>query len=69
MATSPADEARIKELFKQALVELFEERRELLYDLFAEIIEDLALVRAIEEGEATETVTRAEVFRILGGAA
>jgi hypothetical protein len=55
-------------LFKEAVLELFQERRDLLYDLFAEVIEDLALANAIKEGESTETVSRAEVFRILEGA-
>jgi len=63
------DEERIKELFKQAVLELFQERQDLLYDLFAEVIEDFALANAIREGESTETVSRAEVFQILEGAA
>jgi len=33
--------------------------------LVAEIIEDFALLRAIREGEDTETVRREEVFRVL----
>ena len=63
------DEVRIKELFKEAMLELFQERRDLLHDLFIEIIEDMALIDAIKEGEATETVSREEVFEILEGAA
>ena len=59
----------IKELFKQAFLELLEERRDMLYDLFAEVIEDLALANAIREGEPTETVSKAEVMQILEGAA
>jgi spore coat polysaccharide biosynthesis protein SpsF (cytidylyltransferase family) len=68
MSSVTLDERRIKDLFKQAVLELFQERRDLLYDLFAEVIEDLALANAIKEGESTETVSRAEVFRILEGA-
>ena len=63
------DEERVKELFKQAVLELFQERKDLLYDLFAEVIEDFALADAIREGESTETASRAEVFQILEGAA
>ena len=63
------DEERVKELFKQAVLELFQERKDLLYDLFAEVVEDFALANAIREGEATETIGRAEVFQILEGAA
>lgn len=68
MSYTSLDEAQVKELFKQAILELFEERRDLLYDLFAEVIEDFALANAIKEGESTESVSRAEVFQILEGA-
>jgi hypothetical protein len=68
MLSVTLDERQIKDLFKQAVLELFQERRDLLYDLLAEVIEDLALANAIKEGESTETVSRAKVFRILEGA-
>ena len=42
--------------------------RDLLYDLFAKVIEDFALVNAIKEGESTESIGRAEVFQVLEGA-
>lgn len=61
------DEGRIKELMKQAMLELLKERRDLIYDVFAEVIEDLALGNAIKEGESTESVTREEVFQTLEG--
>lgn len=67
MTTISIDENRIKELFKQAMVELFEERKDLFYDLFAEVIEESALVNAIREGEATDYVNKEEVFQILEG--
>jgi spore coat polysaccharide biosynthesis protein SpsF (cytidylyltransferase family) len=69
MAPISLDEARVKELFKQAILELFQERRDLLYDLFVDVLEDLALVNAIKEGESGETVSRAETMRILESAA
>jgi len=68
MSSVTLDEKQIKDLFKQAVLELFQERRDLLYDLFAEVIEDFALANEIKEGESTETVSRAEVLRILEGA-
>jgi hypothetical protein len=54
------DEERVKELLKQAMAELLEERRDYFYDLFAEVMEDAALANAIGEGERTEAVDRAE---------
>jgi len=68
MAYTTLDETQIKELFKQAFVELLQERKDLLHELVAEIIEDLALLEAIREGEETEPVLREEVFRVLEGA-
>ena len=59
------EEERIKELFKQAMLELFQERKDVFYDLFAEVLEDMALVNAIREGESTETVSREAVFQVL----
>ncbi len=61
------DEGRIKELIKQAMLEVLKERRDLIYDVFAEVIEDLVLSNAIKEGESTESVTREEVFQALEG--
>jgi len=63
------DEGRLKEILKMALIEAFEERKNLFYELITEAMEDIALVRAIKEGEATESVSRAEVFSILEGKA
>ncbi|MFN6460935.1 MAG: type II toxin-antitoxin system Phd/YefM family antitoxin [Nostoc sp. DedVER02] len=54
-----------KELLKRAIVEVLQEQKEVLYDLLAEIMEDIALERAIKEGENTETVSREAIFKIL----
>lgn len=59
------DEGRIKEILKQALLEVLEERRDLLYDVLAEAMEDFALAKAVQEGESTDSVTREEVFETL----
>jgi len=60
-----ADKNQLKEMFKQAFTELLQEQRDLLYDVFAEVLEDIAMVNAIKEGEATALVPRKEVFEIL----
>ncbi len=66
MAT-PVDERRLKELLKAAIVEVLEERRDLLRDIVDEAIEDAALARAIEEAESTASIGRDEVFNLLEG--
>ena len=65
MSTIVLEEARVKALFKQALVELLEERRDLFQSVFTEALEDIGLARAMREGEASETVSRDEIFSIL----
>ena len=67
MNITSLDENQLKELFKQAMTELFEERRDIFYDLFVEVIEDAGLVNAIREGDSGETVSRETIFRILEG--
>jgi len=62
MADVSLEEPRLKELFKEAVLEALQERKDLLYDVFAEVIEDLALAKAIKEGELTKSVTREEVL-------
>ncbi len=69
MEQAVIDESRLKEILKKALIEVLEERKNLFYELITEVLEDIALVRAIKEGETTESVSRAEVFSILEGKA
>ena len=63
------DEGKLKELLKEALIEAIEEKRNIFYDLIVDALEDTAMVRAIQEGEHTETVSKKEVFKILEGQA
>ncbi|MBD2595792.1 hypothetical protein H6G74_15850 [Nostoc spongiaeforme FACHB-130] len=60
------DEDKIKQIFKIALTEVIQEQKEVFSDLLAEIIEDIALEKAIKEGENTELVSREAIFKILG---
>lgn len=68
MASTILEEKEIKALFKQAMVELLEERRDLFSDVLLEALEEIALVNAIQEGEESESVSRKEIFEILEGA-
>jgi hypothetical protein len=68
MSYISVDEDRIKEIFKQAIIEVLQDRKELIYNLFTEVLEDFALVNAIKEGESTKSVSREDVFKILEGA-
>ena len=61
------DDERIKELFKQAIIETIEERKDIVHELLMEVMNDLAMIRAIEEGENSGNVGREEIFDILDG--
>ena len=63
------DEGRLKQVFKEALVEMLEEKQNLFHDIVVEAMEDIALSRAIQKGQKTETATKKEVFNILEGRA
>lgn len=65
MEQAVIEESRLKEIMKNALIEVFEERKSLFYDLITEALEDIALINAIKEGENSESVSRVEVFSIL----
>ena len=60
-----ASEAKLKELVKAAVIEVFEERRDLVRDAIAEAVEDLGMIRAIREGSRSRPISRNHVFRIL----
>ncbi|MEW6182688.1 MAG: hypothetical protein AB1500_05855 [Bacillota bacterium] len=61
------DESKLKELMKQALVEVLEDRREVIYEILSEAIEDIALAHAIKDEEATESVDKQKILDILQG--
>ena len=63
----PMDEERFKALLKTAMVEVLEEKRELVQEILEDVIEDIALARAIDEGAASRTVDPTEVYKILKG--
>jgi len=65
----PINQDQLKDLIKAAVTEALEEHRDLLHKVVEEALEDVALVRAIEEGENTELIERKEVFKLLEGEA
>ena len=65
MSEITLNQEQLKEIFKNAIVELLSENREEVSDFLSEIIEDIAMERAIAEGEDTELVSRDSIFQIL----
>ncbi len=65
MATVFEDDIRLKEVFKSAIIEVLQERRELVQEILEGVLEDVALSKAIEEGERTPLVDREQIFELL----
>lgn len=60
------DEKRLKKLLKDALIEVLEERKEILSEILVEAMEDIGLIHAIREGESTKPVSKEEILKIMG---
>ncbi len=60
---------KLKQVLKEALAETLQEQRELLHDVFAEVLEDFALAEAMREGQKTKPARRDEVNGVLRGRA
>lgn len=52
----------LKSIVKEVLHELLLQERETLTDVIYEVIEDIALAKAIEEGLDDENISREEIF-------
>ncbi len=55
----------LKDLLKEAIIELLSERKEEFIDLFSEVLEDFLMAEAIKKGLKTKNVTKEEVIKIL----
>jgi dsDNA-binding SOS-regulon protein len=56
---------QLKEILKNAIIELIRDNRKEVSEFLAEIIEDVAMEQAIAEGETTELVSRESIFQLL----
>ncbi|HON92611.1 MAG TPA: hypothetical protein PK373_06420 [Sedimentisphaerales bacterium] len=65
MSSITIDSNELKALLKQALIELLEEKNGILIDALTEAIEEIGLVKAIREGQASPIVDEARVFEAL----
>ncbi len=65
MTTTELRSPAFKQLLKEALSETLREQRDLLHEVFAEVIEDMALAEAIRQGRETEPVSRDSILRVL----
>ena len=66
MAMISLDEEQFKNLLKETLVELFEERQDLFSAIVAEAMEDIGLANAIRTGRKNDFVDKERIDAILG---
>jgi hypothetical protein len=66
MSETTLNTSQLKDLIKAAIVEILQEQQEVFTDIIVEAMEDIALAKAIKEGESSETVDRESIFKILG---
>jgi hypothetical protein len=62
-------EAKAKELLKEVIIELAQERRDLFFEIILEAIEEIGLANAIREGRQNEFVSEESIVAILEGQA
>ena len=58
-------EQELKQLLEEIIFKLFTEKREFLKEILTEVIEDIALSKAIEEGRKNEFVSKDEIMDII----
>jgi hypothetical protein len=68
MTTAIESDEKLKEIFKAAIVEVLQERGELVREILDEMLEDIAFSRSIAEGEDSPRVSRESVFEVLESA-
>ena len=56
---------RIKTLLKEVVVEVLEERQDLLREALRNSLEDVAMLRAIREGEKSRLTSRKKILQRL----
>ena len=65
MSSITIDDKTLRNLLKEALIEVLQERPALLGDMITEVIEEVGLAAAIEEGKKTELVEKDQVLKAL----
>jgi hypothetical protein len=63
------EERRLKVLLKDAVTEVLEERQDILRAALQESLEDMAMLKAVQDGEKSPLVSRKKIFQRLALAA
>lgn len=58
-------EDEIKSMLEDIVFKLFQEKKEIFRDIVEEVMEDIALCKAIEDGRKNEFVSQEKIMEIL----
>ena len=61
-AVDMTDRDSIKALFKEVVIEVLQERRDLIEDAVVEVIEDVGMLTAIQEADLSDNVDASEFY-------
>jgi len=61
------NEDKLKELIKDALIEMMSEKKELFQEILLEAIEEAGLINAIKEGRKNKFVEEERIMKLLEG--
>ena len=65
MELSISDE-KLKEIVKEAVIEMIKEKRKVVYEILLEAIEEVGLANAIREGRKNKFVGEDRILKMLG---
>ncbi|MCJ7576948.1 MAG: hypothetical protein MUO91_00695 [candidate division Zixibacteria bacterium] len=65
MELSISDE-KLKEVMKEAIIEIIKEKRKVFYEIILEAIEEVGLANAIREGRKNKFVGEDRILKMLG---
>lgn len=66
---SAINEAKTKELLKEVVIELINDKQDLFYEIILEALEEIALANAIKEGRQNDFISEDKIFALLEGQA
>jgi len=61
------NESKMKELLKEALIEMMKDKKEIFYEIVKEAIEDVGMANAIKEGRQNKFVEEQRIIEIIEG--
>jgi len=61
------NEDKMKEIFREIMINMIHERRDFFYDIIVEALEDVGLANAIREGRKNKFVAEQRIMALLEG--